>query len=673
MNSIEATTEVEKYLDSKGLPYRVNGDEAILESCPFCKKGNWKFFINTGTWQYICFHGSCKVKGNKFKLLPQFGDSASWELDLRESKSYRVGSRYKREPDIPSPSTIEAWTDVIDDSEDLQAFFKESRGWSYDAITKMKIGVTSEWFRDAGTLYCTAYPYHENGQCVFVKYKPLPQEWQPEGVTIPEGFKGVKSSGGEARLYNVDAISQGMDYLFIVEGEPDTVSMINASEENVVGIPGAGLHKSEWEPLLKMPKKRYLLFDNDKPGQDGARAFAAAYPDLEFHNVVLPAFKIEPGNAGKDITDWMRAFPQPVFVIEDLLENDARVEQLNKRNRFAATLRTPGFILENTPKPDWLVEQFLLEGGTTLLSGLPKGGKSTLSKQLAVSVANGFESMLGRSVKQGKVVYFQIDDSPRRTAETIGFMGHNLQSETLLVSDRRFDRANALRVLQDTLAEHPDTRLMILDTLAKIVPIDDFNSYAETVNRLAPLAEFAEESGVCLLMLHHSTKAGGNSGNAINSASGSAGLTGAVDIAMTIQALSDPVNAGQIDSRAREGGDLQKLIVQWNKDTHLYELPDGDTTIQTRADDSRERALIAFLELQGGSATRGEIAATKMVTGEKQARSATIASLMRTGTVQEISATVNGSRAKRIILVGFRDDDTNPTPVTGFGPILVTP
>ena len=65
------------------------------------------------------------------------------------------------------------------------------------------------------------------------------------------------------------------------------------------------------------------------------------------------------------------------------------------------------------PDPKWAVPNMIPEG-LTLLVGRPKMGKSWLSLSLAIEVASGGRALGSIPVKQGKVVYFALEDNERR-------------------------------------------------------------------------------------------------------------------------------------------------------------------------------------------------------------------------------------------------------------------
>ena len=78
------------------------------------------------------------------------------------------------------------------------------------------------------------------------------------------------------------------------------------------------------------------------------------------------------------------------------------------------------------------------------------------------------------------------------------------------------------------VAEHKDTKLIIIDTLQKVREIGGDNySYANDYQIIARLKSFADAHGLCLLLVHHTRKQ--NADDKFDMISGTSGLLGAAD------------------------------------------------------------------------------------------------------------------------------------------------
>jgi len=61
---------------------------------------------------------------------------------------------------------------------------------------------------------------------------------------------------------------------------------------------------------------------------------------------------------------------------------------------------------------EWILDEYLPAGGLVLLAGKPKEGKTTLSYELAVNVAQG-STFLGRQTRKGAVLILALEEHKR--------------------------------------------------------------------------------------------------------------------------------------------------------------------------------------------------------------------------------------------------------------------
>lgn len=170
----------------------------------------------------------------------------------------------------------------------------------------------------------------------------------------------------------------------------------------------------------------------------------------------------------------------------------------------------------------------LVAEGLTLLAGSPKVGKSWLSLDLALAVASGGRALGAIPVEQAGVVVLALEDGQRRLQDRIRAL-HGEQSwpDALHVVVRKPDAP--LQRLDDHLAAYPDTRMVVVDTFARIRPraASDGNAYQDDYRFAGALQSWATERGVCLLALHHDRKVGAS--DFVQAVSGTFGITGAAD------------------------------------------------------------------------------------------------------------------------------------------------
>ena len=117
------------------------------------------------------------------------------------------------------------------------------------------------------------------------------------------------------------------------------------------------------------------------------------------------------------------------------------------------------------------------------------------------------------------------------------------------------------------VAEHKDTKLIIIDTLQKVREVGGDNySYANDYQIMARLKSFADAHGLCLLLVHHTRKQ--NADDKFDMISGTSGLLGAADGAFLLQKEKRTGNAATLEVSGRDQQD-QKLYLIRNTETLL--------------------------------------------------------------------------------------------------------
>jgi len=169
----------------------------------------------------------------------------------------------------------------------------------------------------------------------------------------------------------------------------------------------------------------------------------------------------------------------------------------------------------------------ILPAGLTLLVGAPKVGKSFFVLGLCLAVAKG-EPFLGFPTMQGDVLYMSLEDTEERLQNRLMLLSDD-GPESLFFSSQiiRTDEG-LLGALEQFVSEHPNTRLIVIDTLNYIRPESkSMNMYEKDYSDIVPLHEFTQKHPVSLVLVHHSRKT--RDSDEMNAASGSTALSGAVD------------------------------------------------------------------------------------------------------------------------------------------------
>ena len=219
----------------------------------------------------------------------------------------------------------------------------------------------------------------------------------------------------------------------------------------------------------------------------------------------------------------------------------------------------------------------LLYRGAYLFVGAPKLGKSFLMAQLAYHVSSG-TPLWGFPVRQGTVLYLALEDDYRRLQERLYRMFGAAENDNLhfAVSASQIGKG-----LDDQLGrfirEHPDTSLVIIDTLQKIRDVGgEVYSYASDYQIITRMKQIADSYGICLMLVHHTRKQ--KADDCFDMISGTNGLLGAADGAFLLQKEQRTSNTGWLEISGRDQQDL-RLILKKDEETLCWELERAETEL----------------------------------------------------------------------------------------------
>ena len=235
----------------------------------------------------------------------------------------------------------------------------------------------------------------------------------------------------------------------------------------------------------------------------------------------------------------------------------------------------------------------LLYAGTYLFVGAPKVGKSFLMAQIGYHVSTGLE-LWGYPVHQGAVLYLALEDDHRRLQDRLFRMFGTESADNLYFSIYAKQLGAGLEEqLKWFVQEHPDTRLIIIDTLQKVRESGgDTYSYASDYEVITKLKAFADEHGICLLLVHHTRKQ--QAEDKFDMISGTNGLLGAADGAFLLQKERRTSNAATLDISGRDQQD-QRLYLTRNEERLIWTLERAETELWKEPPDPVLAAIAALV------------------------------------------------------------------------------
>lgn len=239
---------------------------------------------------------------------------------------------------------------------------------------------------------------------------------------------------------------------------------------------------------------------------------------------------------------------------------------VNLDELFESVYRSKPAIVEN-----------LIYPGTYILAGAPKVGKSFLVAQLAYHIATG-QRLWDYEVKQSTVLYLALEDDHRRLQKRMNRMFGVDGTANLYFAITAKKLGEGLEdQLEEFINLHPDTRLIIIDTLQKIRQGNgDSYSYANDYECVGSLKKFADQKEICLLIVHHTRKQ--QASDKFDMISGTTGILGCADGAFILQKERRTDSSATLDIVGRDQCD-QKLYLVRNQEKLLWDLDHTETEL----------------------------------------------------------------------------------------------
>ena len=216
----------------------------------------------------------------------------------------------------------------------------------------------------------------------------------------------------------------------------------------------------------------------------------------------------------------------------------------------------------------WIVPEYIPEG-LTVFAGKPKIGKSWLMLGTALGVARGTET-LGKFVQKGDVLYCGLEDGKRRMQSRVEkVLGPSISTwpENFIFRDRLDPLdAGGLDVIEQWLITHPNRRLVVIDTLARVRGMKNIREeqYQYDYRLLGSLHELTTRYRVAIVVVHHVRKT--DAEDVLDTVSGTTGIAGAAD---TVIVLGKTPHGVRFYLRGRDAEEQDKLV-EFDHETGLW-------------------------------------------------------------------------------------------------------
>ena len=150
--------------------------------------------------------------------------------------------------------------------------------------------------------------------------------------------------------------------------------------------------------------------------------------------------------------------------------------------------------------------------------------------------------------------------------------------------------------LEFFINEHPDTKLIIIDTMQKIREVGgEAYSYASDYEIIGKLKQFADKHSICVLIVHHTRKQ--PAGDTFEMISGTTGLLGCADGSLLMQKKKRTALEATIDVVGRDQQD-QILYLIKDPNTQIWNLDKTETELHREPPDPILEAVARLVTLE---------------------------------------------------------------------------
>jgi hypothetical protein len=274
---------------------------------------------------------------------------------------------------------------------------------------------------------------------------------------------------------------------------------------------------------------------------------------------------------------------------------DAVIESENKqkRKRFKKLKTVSGDeLMKKTVKPVRFVVKDLLPHGLNIVAGKRKEGKSWLMLDLCFSVAAG-ESFMDHPTEQGTVLYLDLEDPETRLLQRAREIRDVIPSKFHEATRAGKLGSGLAEQIEDFVHDHPDTNLVVIDTLQKIrKPKGD--TYAGDYQVVSSLKSLADKLEIAIVCIHHTRKM--KAKDTFDSVLGSTGLTAAADGIYVLERKTEGKPFGKLSFISRDIPDGE-ISVHFDHDTcRWYPITPSDMEREMLLADEAMSALIDFMK-----------------------------------------------------------------------------
>jgi len=380
-----------------------------------------------------------------------------------------------------------------------------------------KRGLTKETVKK----YCLGYDAKRNA--IVLPYSSELRYYQTRSISDKKFYKPTNEEAGAEPLFNRKALwGTSKEPVFIVESPLCALSIMQCGGVSVSLCGVGGANKLVKEVKAKKPNAPLVLcLDNDEPGQK-----ASASLEKELQTAKIPYIVFNIAGSKKDPNELLMSNPEELKVAVATAKREVR--KVYKRG--VASIAASDLQTAKIDPPEWLIPDVLPQG-LAILCASSKVGKSWMAMQMCLAISRGKE-FLDYASNQAGCLYLALEDGIFRLKDRLNKVldGGKAPSNFYLSIKANGLDGGLIKQLDEEFEEHPDIKLIIIDTLQKVrgSAKKDEIAYATDYRELGALKEYADNKRICIFLIHHLRKMA-DENDVFNMISGSNGIMGVCD------------------------------------------------------------------------------------------------------------------------------------------------
>ena len=215
----------------------------------------------------------------------------------------------------------------------------------------------------------------------------------------------------------------------------------------------------------------------------------------------------------------------------------------------------------------------LLYAGAYILAGAPKIGKSWLALWLCLCAAQG-KPLWTFATRPCEVLYPCLEDSFQRIQSRLFDLTEDAPPTLHFAVMSQQLHNGLVEQIEQFLKEHPQTKLIVIDTLQRIRTVgNDANPYASDYRDIGVLKALADKYRIAILLVHHLRKM--NDDDPMNMISGTTGLSGATDSNFVLRKSQRRENTATLYCTGRDIP-YRELALEFDGEDHVWKLLSDD-------------------------------------------------------------------------------------------------